>query len=85
MAKAKAKLSRIRITTSQSKLLPLRRRRRRIRRMRVASCVNLLIIGQRSVQTAKKKNLNLSRRLQTWLYPALEVELVCMVIYLLFF
>jgi hypothetical protein len=84
MAKAKAKLSRIRITTSQSKLLPLRRRRR-IRRMRVASCVNLLIIGQRSVQTAKKKNLNLSRRLQTWLYPALEVELVCMVIYLLFF
>jgi hypothetical protein len=81
---AKAKLSRIRIITSQSKLLPLRRRRR-IRRMRVASCVNLLIIGQRSVQTAKKKNLNLSRRLQTWLYPALEVELVCMVIYLLFF
>jgi hypothetical protein len=46
-AKAKAKLSRIRIITSQNKLLPLRRRRR-IRRMRVASCVDLLIIGQRS-------------------------------------
>jgi hypothetical protein len=45
-AKAKAKLSRIRIITSQNKLLPLRRRR--IRRMRVASCVDLLIIGQRS-------------------------------------
>jgi hypothetical protein len=40
MAKAKAKLSRIRITTSQTKLLPLRRRRR-IRRMGVASCVDL--------------------------------------------
>jgi hypothetical protein len=46
MTKAKAKLSRIRIITSQNKLLPLRRRR--IRRMRVASCVDLLIIGQRS-------------------------------------
>jgi hypothetical protein len=45
--KANAKLSRIRITTSQSKLLPLRRRR--IRRMVVSSCVDLLIIGQRSV------------------------------------
>jgi hypothetical protein len=44
-AKAKAKLSRTRIITSQSKLLPLRRRRR-IRRMRVASCVDLWIIGQ---------------------------------------
>jgi hypothetical protein len=42
MTKAKVKLSRIRITTSQSKLLPLRRR---IRRMRVASCVDLWIIG----------------------------------------
>jgi hypothetical protein len=46
MTKAKAKLSRIRITTSQRKLLPLRRRRRRIR---VALCADLLIIGQRSV------------------------------------
>jgi hypothetical protein len=54
MAKAKVKLSRIRITTSQRKLLSLRRRGR-IRRMRVASCVNLLIIGQRSVQIIKKK------------------------------
>jgi hypothetical protein len=44
MAKAKAKLSRIRITISQSKLLHLRRRIRR-RGMRVASCVDLLIIG----------------------------------------
>jgi hypothetical protein len=63
IAKAKAKLSRIRITTSQRKLLFLRRRRRRRRRMRVASCVNLLIIGQRSVQTAREENLNQSRRL----------------------
>jgi hypothetical protein len=61
MAKAKPKLSRIRITTSQSKLLPLRRRR--IRRMRVASCADLLIIGQRSVQIIKEENHNLSRRL----------------------
>jgi hypothetical protein len=60
--KAKAKLSRIRITTSQSKLLPLTRRRR-MRRMRVGLCVDLLIIGQRSVQTAKEENLNLSRKL----------------------
>jgi hypothetical protein len=59
---AKAKLSRIRITISQRKLLFLRRRRRR-RRMKVASCVNLLIIGQRSVQTAREENLNQSRRL----------------------
>jgi hypothetical protein len=44
MTKAKARLSRIRITISQSKLLPLRRRRR-IRRMRVASCADFLIIG----------------------------------------
>jgi hypothetical protein len=60
IAKAKAKLSRIRITVSQSKQLHLRRR---IRRMRVASCVDLLIIGQRSVQIANEENLNLSRRL----------------------
>jgi hypothetical protein len=79
----KAKLSRIRIITSQSKLLPLRRRRRR--RMRVASCMDLWIIGQRSVQIAKEENLNLSRRLRTWLYPALEMELVGMVIYHMFF
>jgi hypothetical protein len=62
--KAKTKLSRIRITVSQSKLLPLkRRRRRRIRTMRVVSCVDLLIIRQRSSQTAKEENLNLSGRL----------------------
>jgi hypothetical protein len=62
IAKAKAKLSRIRITISQRKLLFLRTRRRR-RRMKVASCVNLLIIGQRSVQTAREENLNQSKRL----------------------
>jgi hypothetical protein len=62
MAKAKSKLSRIRIIASQSKLLHLRRRRR-IRRMRVASCADLLVIGQRSVQIAKEENLNLSREL----------------------
>jgi hypothetical protein len=62
MAKTKAKLSRVRITTSQSKLLPLRRRIR-IRRMRVSSCADLLIIGHRSVQITKEENLNLSRRL----------------------
>jgi hypothetical protein len=84
MAKANAKLSRIRITTSQSKLLPLRIRRK-IRRMRVVSCVDLLIIGQRSAQTAKEENPNLSRRLRTWLYPALEVELVGMIIYPMLF
>jgi hypothetical protein len=84
MIKAKAKLTRIRITTSQSKLLPLRRIIIR-RRMRVASCADLLIIGQRSAQTAKEENLNLSRRLRTWLYPALKVELVGMVIYPMFF
>jgi hypothetical protein len=59
---AKAKLSRIRITTSQSKLLLLRRRRI-IRRKRVASCADLLISGQRSVQITKDENLNLSKRL----------------------
>jgi hypothetical protein len=63
MTKAKAKLSRIRITARQSKQLPLRKRR--IRRMRVVSCADLLIIGQRSAQTAKQENLNLRRRLQT--------------------
>jgi hypothetical protein len=83
MAKEKAKLSRIRITASQNKLLLLRRRR--IRRMRVVSCADLLIIGQRSAQAAKEENLNLSRRFRTWLYPALEVELMGMVIYPMFF
>jgi hypothetical protein len=53
MAKTKAKLSRIRITARQSKLLPLRRRR--IRRMRVVSCADLLMIGQRSAQITKEK------------------------------
>jgi hypothetical protein len=43
MAKTKVKLRRIKITISQSNLLPLRKRR--IRRMSVASCVDLLIIG----------------------------------------
>jgi hypothetical protein len=62
MAKTKAKLSRIRITISQSKLLPLRRRRK-IRRMRFVLCVDVLIIGQRSAQTAKEENLNLSKRI----------------------
>jgi hypothetical protein len=42
MVKAKTKPSKIRIIISQSKLLPLRRRRI-IRRMRVASCADLLI------------------------------------------
>jgi hypothetical protein len=84
IAKVKAKLSRIRITTSQNKLLSLRRRRR-IRRMILVLCADLLIIRQRSAQTAKEENLNLSRRLRTWLYPALEVELVGKVIYPMFF
>jgi hypothetical protein len=53
--------------------------------MRVASCADLLIIGQRSVQTVKEENLNLSRRLQIWLYPALKVELEGTVIYPMFF
>jgi hypothetical protein len=57
----------------------------RRRRRRVASYADLLIIGQRSVQITKEENLNLSRRLQTWLYPALEVELVGMIIYHMFF
>jgi hypothetical protein len=81
---AKAKLSRIRITASQSKLLHLRRRRK-IRRMRIVSCADLMIIGQRSTQTTKEGNLIVSRRLRTWLYPALEAELVGMVIYPMFF
>jgi hypothetical protein len=51
---AKTKLSRIRITISQSKLLPLRRRRR-IRRMRVTSCADLLIIGQKMSKSQRKK------------------------------
>jgi hypothetical protein len=83
MAKVKAKLRRIRTTASQSKLLPLRRRI--IRKIRVASCADLLIIGQRSVQTTKEENINLSERLRTWLYPALEVELVGTIIYPMFF
>jgi hypothetical protein len=83
-AKAKAKLSKIRITASRSKLLHLRRIII-IRRMMVISCVDLLIIEQRSAQTVKEENLNLSRRLRTWLYPALEVELVYMIIYPMFF
>jgi hypothetical protein len=33
----------------------------------------------------KEENLNLSRRLQTWFYLALELELVCTVIYPMFF
>jgi hypothetical protein len=53
--------------------------------MRVASCVDLLIIGQRSVQIGKEENLNLSIRLRTWLYPAPEVDLVGTVIYPMFF
>jgi hypothetical protein len=53
--------------------------------MRVASCADLMIVGQRSVQTTKEENLNLSRRLQIWLYPALEVKLVGMIIYPMFF
>jgi hypothetical protein len=44
MVKAKAKLNRIRITTSQCIQLPLIIRRR-IRRMRIASCADLLVIG----------------------------------------
>jgi hypothetical protein len=51
----------------------------------VASCAGLLIIGQISVQIVNEENLNLSRRLRTWLYPALEVELVDTVIYPMFF
>jgi hypothetical protein len=51
----------------------------------VVSYADLLIIGQRSAQIVKEENLSLSRRLQTWLYPALEVELVGMLIYPMFF
>jgi hypothetical protein len=83
MTKVKAKLSRIKITTSQSKLLPLRRTI--IMRMKVALCVDLEIVGQRSVQIVKEENINLSKRQRTWLYPALEVELVGTAIYHIFF
>jgi hypothetical protein len=62
---ARAKASRIRMTTRQSKILPSRRIRIR-RRIRVASCMVPQIIGERSAQTAKEENLNLSRRLPTW-------------------
>jgi hypothetical protein len=79
---AKVKLNKIRIT-NQSNLLPLRRRI--IRRMRVASCADLWIIGQRSVQIIKEDNLNLSRRLKAWLYLTLEIKLVGTVIYHMFF
>jgi hypothetical protein len=51
----------------------------------IVSCADLLIIRQRSAQTAKEENLNLSKRLRTWLYTTLEVELVGMVIYPMFF
>jgi hypothetical protein len=51
----------------------------------VVSYADLLIIGQRSVQIIKEENLSLGRRLQTWLYPTLEVELVGMLIYPMFF
>jgi hypothetical protein len=47
--------------------------------------LDLLIIGYRSVQTIKEENINLSRRLRTWLYPASKVELVGTVIYPMFF
>jgi hypothetical protein len=47
------------------------KKKKKIRRVKVVSCADLLIIGQRSAQTAKEENLNLSKRLQTWLYPAL--------------
>jgi hypothetical protein len=53
--------------------------------MIVALSVDLLIIRQRSVQIIKEEDLNLSRRMQTWLYSALEVELVDTVIYPIFF
>jgi hypothetical protein len=63
---ARARSSRIKTTTSQSHLLSSKRRR--LRRMRVASCVVLLIIGQRSAHTAKKENLSLSKKLSTYKY-----------------
>jgi hypothetical protein len=52
--KGKGKANHNQNNSHQSKLLPLRRRRK-IRRMRVVSFVDLLIIGQRSDQTAKEK------------------------------
>jgi hypothetical protein len=70
---------------SKPKQITLLKRRRRIRSMRVALYTDLLIIGQKSVQTEKEENINMSRRLRTWLYPTLEVELVGMVIYHMFF
>jgi hypothetical protein len=54
MTKTKVKLSRIRIITSQSKLLPLRRIII-MRRIRVASCADLLIIGQKMSKSQRKK------------------------------
>jgi hypothetical protein len=62
---ARAKESRTTITTSQSKCLPSRRRRIK-RRVTVASRAVPVMIGQRSAQTAKEENLNVSRRLRTW-------------------
>jgi hypothetical protein len=59
---ARAKASRTGITINQSKILPLRRRIIKRRRM-IALCAVPLIIGQRSAQTTKEENLNLSRRL----------------------
>jgi hypothetical protein len=80
---ASAKARRTRIATRQSKLLPSRRRRIK-RRMRVGSCAVPQIIGQKNAQTTKEENLNLSRRLRTW-WLVLDMELVGMVIYHLFF
>jgi hypothetical protein len=60
--KGKGKAKQNQNKTSQSKLLPLSGRRR-IRRMRVATCADLRIIGQRSVQITNEENLNLRRRL----------------------
>jgi hypothetical protein len=52
MVKSKTKLSRIRIIIIHCKLVPLIIIIRR-RRVRIASCADLLIIGQRSVQIVK--------------------------------
>jgi hypothetical protein len=79
----RAKASRTWITISQRKILPSRRRRIR-RRMRVASCVVPLIIGQRTAQTGKEENINMRRRLRTW-WLELEMELVGILIYPSFF
>jgi hypothetical protein len=48
---------------SKPKQTTIFKKKKKIRRMRVVSCANLLIIGQRSVQITKEENLNLSRRL----------------------